>query len=72
MEMKCLFLRSRNPPSSALQSIVESIWPDYVVNSAESTAYVSKAHKHFDSFRNDLNKNMSSLAHRFIKDKRYL
>ena len=72
MELKCLFLRSRNPPTSVLQQIIENIWPKYVVNSTESSAYLSKAHKSFDSFRNELNKNVTSLARQFIKDKSYV
>ena len=72
IELKCLFLRSRNPPTSAFQYIIENIWLKYVVNSAESGAYLSKAHKCFDSFRNELNKNMAALAHQFIKDKGYV
>uniref|UniRef100_U9SVE5 Uncharacterized protein n=1 Tax=Rhizophagus irregularis (strain DAOM 181602 / DAOM 197198 / MUCL 43194) TaxID=747089 RepID=U9SVE5_RHIID len=69
MELKCLFLRSRNPSTSTLQQIIENIWPGYIINSPESTAYISKAHRYFDSFRNDLNKNMIILARQFIKDK---
>ncbi|CAB4416284.1 unnamed protein product [Rhizophagus irregularis] len=38
MELKCLFLRSRNPSTSTLQQIIENIWPGYVINSPESTA----------------------------------
>ena len=72
MELKCLFLRSRNPPNSAIQQIIENIWPEYIVNSRESSAYLSKAHKSFDSFRNDFNKNVNSLAHQFVKDKSYV
>jgi hypothetical protein len=72
MELKCLFLRSRNPSTSTLQQIIENIWPGYVINSPESTAYISKAHRYFDSFRNDLNKNMIILARQFIKDKEYV
>jgi NAD dependent epimerase/dehydratase family enzyme len=72
MELKCLFLRSRNPPTSALQQIIEKIWPKYVINSSESTAYISKAHRCFDSFRNDFNKNMGTLAFQFVKDKGYI
>ena len=72
MEIKCLFLRSRNPPTSALQQIIEKIWSKYVVNSTESNAYLSKAHKNFDSFKNDLNKNVATLARQFIKDRSYV
>ena len=39
--MKCLFLKSHNPLSSALQQIIERIWPSYVINSAEFTALSS-------------------------------
>ena len=72
MEMKCLFLKSHCPPVSAIQIIIKRIWPDYVVNSAGSSAYKSKAHKHFDSFRNDLNKNMKNLACKFVNEKWYI
>ncbi len=72
IELKYLFLNNHNSPTSALQYIIENIWPKYVINSTELNAYLSKVYKSFNLFKNKLNKNMMALTHQFIKDKEYV
>ena len=69
MECKCLFLRTRTPSKSVLQFIIEKIWPQYTYNTSQSTSALTKAHNNFDSWRNNLNRELKKTAELFIKQK---
>lgn len=52
-ELKCLFLRVRNPPRSAFEELVRKIIK-CDLNSAEGIEWLRLAIKHFGDFRNKL------------------
>lgn len=67
-ELKCLFLRVRNPPRSALEDLV-SQFIECDLNSAEGIDWLRTANKNFDDFRKNLTNSIEELVKSFKEKK---
>lgn len=67
-ELKCLFLRVRNPNRIIFEDLVQQIF-NCELNSAEGIEWLRTAHKNFNDFRNKFLDNIEELIDRF-KEKR--
>ncbi|PKC13239.1 hypothetical protein RhiirA5_410833 [Rhizophagus irregularis] len=69
-ELKCLFLRVRNPPKSAFEELIRQVLK-CELNSAEGIEWLHTANRHFGDFRNKLVNSVEKLIENF-KEKRNL
>ena len=67
-ELKCLFLRVRNPPKSSLEELIRQVLK-CELNSAEGIEWLHTANRHFGDFRNKLVNGIENLVENF-KEKR--
>ena len=63
-ELKCLFLRARNPPKCAIEDLVWKIF-NCDINSAEGIEWLRIANRNFGDFRNKLIDNIERLIESF-------
>ncbi|RGB38595.1 hypothetical protein C1646_755562 [Rhizophagus diaphanus] len=59
-ELKCLFLRIRNPPKSAFEELIRQVLK-CELNSAEGIKWLYTANRHFGDFRNKLVNSVENL-----------
>ncbi|CAG8577304.1 17600_t:CDS:2 [Cetraspora pellucida] len=65
-EMKCLFLRCRNPPDGAIESLITEIF-NYELYSNEAVEIICHSKQVFTDFRSKFNKSIAELVHEFKK-----
>jgi hypothetical protein len=70
-ELKCLFLRVRHPPKSAIQDLVRQIFK-YDLNSAEGIECIKIAIKNFGDSRNKLINGIMELLKLFKEQRKRL
>ncbi|CAB4425263.1 unnamed protein product [Rhizophagus irregularis] len=66
-ECKCLFLRTRTPSKNVIQYIIQSIWPEYVVNSTGANTLIQKSLNNFNSWRNTFNTKLTALVSEMVE-----
>ncbi|CAB4493697.1 unnamed protein product [Rhizophagus irregularis] len=67
-EIKCLFLRCRNPPDGTIENLIANIF-DYELYSNEAVEIICHSKRVLTDFRSKFNKNIASLVDEF-KNKR--
>jgi hypothetical protein len=63
-ELKCLFLRARNPPKRAFEELIRKIIK-CDLNSAEGIEWLQTANRHFGDFRNKFVNSIEDLVKNF-------
>jgi len=63
-ELKCLFLRVRNPPKSSFEELICQVLK-YELNSAEVIKWLHTANRHFGDSRNKLVNGIENLIENF-------